>query len=532
MCPVMNTTSFSATTTVDQVIQADAALGRVFAAHGIDTCCGGGATLAEAAERGGIGLEALLQALGSGRVVQASPPAQGRTAASLSTSKPAAAHTDAGAASETSSFARFFISSLVFALSFGATLGALALANITLPAWNFLGSMPFGAAKTAHAYAQVFGFATLFIMGVAYHTMPRYKSTALADPGLASISFWLQAGGVLLLAVGMLIGPPLSVITWLVGTASLFGAALAFGSIVHRTLAATPPLPEGFEPYLRAGCVWLVVAAALSVLSVAAAAGVGIGFLPAVWAAALWGFIGCWIFGMSLRVLPAFMGLPTPRKRMLLFALYQGGVFLWVTNALLETWTQVPLLRGVAGAALALSTAVFVLRLGIFGPRLDSGQAGLRDDERFILTAYVWLIAALVFEPGWTAVTAAAGTTASRVVLDLGRHAFTLGFLTQMIIGVATRIVPVFTGNRLWSPVWSAATYYLLNAAVAVRWLQVVVGLGGIGAVGPYVSLSGPLGLAAFVAFTTNTFKTMRMRRQAAIATVPVPVRHAVAGGE
>lgn len=509
----MDAIRFAGATTVDEVIRADAAFGRVFAAHGIDTCCGGNATLAEAAKRAGIGLEALLQALGAG---QTAPTLE-------STCRPAAPHVHAPAPSESSHFTRFFIWSLIFALSFGATLGALLLGALTWPTWRFLGSVPLGPAKAAHAYAQVFGFATLFIMGVAYHTMPRFKGTSLADPGLASTSFWLQLGGVFLLAGGTLMGPPVSVLAWLAGTALLLCAALAFASIVHRTLAATPPLPEGFEPYLRAGCVWLVVAAALSVVSVAAAAGVGVEFLPAVWAAALWGFIGCWIFGMSLRVLPVFMGLPTPRKRRGLFVLYQGAVLLWVANAVLETWTQVPSLRAIAGAVLGLSVTVFVLRLGIFGPRQESAQAGARDYERFIVTAYLWLVAAVVFEPVWSAVTVVTGTAAPPVILDLGRHAFTLGFLTQMIIGVATRIVPVFTGNRLWSPMWSTATYGLLNAAVAVRALQAVSGLGGVVAVRPYVSLSGPLGLAAFAAFATNVFMTMRLRSQAAVTSVPAP---------
>jgi hypothetical protein len=354
--------------------------------------------------------------------------------------------------------------------------------------------------------------------------MPRYKSTVLADPGLAATSFWLQAGGVLVLAVGMLIGPPLSVVMWLAGTLSMLGAAIAFGAIVHRTLAATPPLPEGFEPYLRAGCVWLVVASGLSIGSVATAAGVGVGLQPAVWAAALWGFAGCWLFGMSLRVLPVFMGLPHPRQRHGLFLLYQGAVLLWVVNAVVETWTPLPWLRVAAGGALVLSVLAFVFRLGIFGPREERGGTGVRDYEQFILAAYVWLLAAITFEPGWSAGAAMLRTVAPPPVVDFGRHAFTLGFLTQMIIGVATRIVPVITGNQLWSATCTRATYYLLNAAVAVRALQAVVGLGGVEAVEPYVSLSGPLGLAAFGAFAINVLMTMRTRRRTTPVQVSVPL--------
>ncbi|MFN8625016.1 MAG: DUF542 domain-containing protein [Candidatus Binatia bacterium] len=513
----MDTNGFSASTTVEQVLKANPRLGGVFTAHGIDTCCGGGATLAEAAARGGMTLDALLGALGSEPAARTADAACGCPAGHAAPAATAATPTPMpAAAADAVSFAPFFSWSLGFALTFGATLGSLMLAAMALPSRNFLGGLSFLAVRAAHAYAQVFGFAALFIMGVAYHTMPRYKSTALAAPQLAAKTFWLQAGGVLVVTVGMLVGPPLSVPMWLAGTLSMLGAALAFWSIVHRTLGATPPLPEGFEPYLRAGCVWLVVASGLSVGSVAAAAGVGIGLQPAVWAAGLWGFAGCWLLGMSLRVLPVFMGLPHPRERRSLFYLYQGGVLLWVTSALVENWTPLPALRVAAGGALALAVVMFVFRLGIFGPREVPSGPGQRDYEKFIVTAYVWLLAAVVFEPGWSASAAAMGAAAAAPVFDLGRHAFTLGFLTQMIVGVATRIVPVITGKAMWSARCTRATYYLLNAAVVTRGLQAVVGIGGSEALVPYVALSGPLGMAAFGAFAANVIMTTRQRQETA----------------
>ncbi len=59
------------------------------------------------------------------------------------------------------------------------------------------------------------------------------------------------------------------------------------------------------------------------------------------------------------------------------------------------------------------------------------------------------------------------------------RFLFTLGFLTQMIVGVATRIVPVFTGAPPWSRTARDATFGLLNAAVAAPALEVAVESGG-----------------------------------------------------
>src|SRR5574337_554611 len=89
-------------------------------------------------------------------------------------------------------YVRLFAASLLFSLTFGSTLGALTLATLTLP-WNFLDGLPTDAARLAHGYTQIFGFAALFIMGVAYHVIPRFKAAPLAEPGVASASFWLRS---------------------------------------------------------------------------------------------------------------------------------------------------------------------------------------------------------------------------------------------------------------------------------------------------------------------------------------------------
>ena len=95
-------------------------------------------------------------------------------------------------------------------------------------------------------------------------------------------------------------------------------------------------------------------------------------------------------------------------------------------------------------------------------------------------------------------------------LIDFGRHAFTFGFLTQMIIGVALRILPALSGAALWSSAWRDATFWLLNGTVALRGLQVVVAFGGPPVLWPFTAVSGVLGVAAFVAFTVNLAMTLR----------------------
>ena len=86
-------------------------------------------------------------------------------------------------------FVPFFLGSLLLTLSFGATLGMINLARLTAT-WG-LGTLP-RPSVWAHGYVQVFGFMALFIMGVAYHVIPRFVSGPLARAGLVRWSFWLQ----------------------------------------------------------------------------------------------------------------------------------------------------------------------------------------------------------------------------------------------------------------------------------------------------------------------------------------------------
>ena len=399
-------------------------------------------------------------------------------------------------------YRHFLIVSLLFSLTFGALLGAATLAALTAP-WIGVAALPGFAARVAHGHAQVFGFAALFVMGVAYHALPRIKATPLAHPRLAAASFWPQTLGVLAIAAGAFADAPLG--GWLrtIGALGLVLGAAAFARVVDATLRAGGASPEGIDPWLRAGCAWLVIAALLAL-----AAAAGLPLMPAAWDAALYGFVASWILGLSLRMMPAFLRLQANRRgRGAIAVAYQAAVAAWVGVAALWPWQTLPLARAVAGLAIAGAVVVYVARLGLVG------RAPLPDErigERFFDAAYGWLAVWLLCVPVWGGLAALAGGDAPPPVTDFGRHAFTLGFLTQMIVGVAMRILPVLSGATLWSRGWRTATFWLLNATVAMRGLQVVVALGGPPALWPWVALSGALGIAAMTAFTVNLAMTLR----------------------
>jgi hypothetical protein len=172
-------------------------------------------------------------------------------------------------------------------------------------------------------------------------------------------------------------------------------------------------------------------------------------------------------------------------------------------------------LRVVGGIGLAVFGAWFVWQLGVLRPGVSSGVGFEEGYGKFIVSAYAWFLVALVFVPAWRALAEWSGHGAPAVVLDFGRHAFALGFMTQMVFGVAMRVVPVFSGATLWSGRWRDASFYLLNAAVLTRSIQVCAEVPRLQAVATYVWVSGVLGVAAFVAFAVNVVMTMRSRPRA-----------------
>jgi hypothetical protein len=109
----------------------------------------------------------------------------------------------------------------------------------------------------------------LFVMGVAYHVIPRFAGTPLVGSGGVPWSFWLQLTGVLTIATSHLVSAPRPIVV--AGGLALVGASVLFAQSIGRTLRRAAPSPEPFERWLLAGCGWLVASAILATIAVATA---------------------------------------------------------------------------------------------------------------------------------------------------------------------------------------------------------------------------------------------------------------------
>jgi hypothetical protein len=405
----------------------------------------------------------------------------------------------------------FLLASVALTLTFGATLGMINLARLTTP---WFGGLPTSSVR-AHAFVQVFGFVGLFVMGIACHVLPRFAGQPLGASRLVRPMLGLQLGGVLTIAGAFMLADDVLRWAWVAGSIGLIAAGCMFAIVVIRTLRGLRS-PERFGRWVIAGAIWQAAAAGGSLL----AATSGAEFLQTSWSVALWGFAGSWIFGIGRRIFPGFLkwkprapGLETPA-----FVSYQVGVVLSAAGAWPSTAQTVAWLAAAGAAALLVAVPLFSWCLGV-GTRPQARHDVEQGYQRFIVAGWTWLAVALAIGPLWTLISVLAGHPVPPLVTDFARHALAFGFVAQIMMGVATRILPVFTGNALWSRRGRTATFYLVNASVVLRALEAVVAFGFVPAAWPYIALAGPPALAAVVLFGLNVVLTIYGRPAAAAQT-------------
>jgi hypothetical protein len=366
---------------------------------------------------------------------------------------------------------------------------------------------------------QIFGFMTLFIMGVAYHVVPRFVGGDLQRARVVPWSFWLQVSGVVAIACGFFHDGAATRALWIAGTTALLAAAGLFCTAIMRTLSAGVQVREAFRPWIAAGAWWLVGASALALTSAVTG---DVTWHRVLWMAALSGFITSWIFGVGRRILPIFFGCQPrwPHLEAGVFVTYQAGAVAWVIGAWPGTeFLILDALRAAGAVLLITSVVAYTACLGLFtrpgGYRpMDSRIDGW---QKYVFGAWTWLFTGLALGPGWTAARVVTGAADSVLVYDFARHALAFGFAAQMMLGVASRVVPNFSGKALWSPRARDAAFYLLNMSMLIRALEVPIGFGAWSQAWNVIAWSGPLGVLAMILFTVNIMMTVRQR------SVPVP---------
>jgi len=555
----------SSETPIKDVIAAHPKTRVVFARHGLDTCCGGAHPVEMAARAHKLDVAALMAELesvaapksvgpearvrdviaqwpwtvrvferhgltGCGGVQGPDEPLgffatvhevdpeslMGELDETIAAGPPRETPTTATAAPQDDIYPPFIKGAILATLTGGATLGLVALTIAGLQGSLNTGLSWWTPLIQAHGHVQIFGWVALFIMGVAYHVVPRFKATDLHRPDLARRTFWLMAGGLTARALAQSYArDAFASAAGAAGAAAELVAVCLFARIIAHTIASSQAPRAGFERYLLAGNLWFLLLATANLGSMLSMAVTGDPVIPARLNSALIhvevvGFIGLWILGVSQRILPVFLGLRAlgaSLGRGVFWAINVGVALAAVAEISGATVLRVPAALLELGAVLA-----FVLGTRVFWKSAPSPHPDPKPYyRRFIVAAHAWLVFAATLL-AFTSLYEAAVAPLPHELTGSYRHAITVGFITAMMMGVASRIVPVFRGVPLQGVGLLDAAFWMLNAGCAIRVaFQGVAGFLG----GPFTlisSLSAYLEIPAIALFSFVIWRTLDTR--------------------
>lgn len=410
----------------------------------------------------------------------------------------------------------------------------------------------------AHGHLQLVGWVGLFIIGVSLFFMPRMAGTPIAHGGRVPAILWLIVSGLVLQTLARL-GFGYGGAEWVGGilrAAALAGALLEwFGIVIYvatvtETIRRSPnkssPGLRQVRPYFGMALTGWLVFATWRVMLVGAAARAGSVTLDRGWDQwAIEWFINLVLLPLtlafSIRNLPHFLyraPVYAPVHRW-------GWAYLGCVVALLFAW--LPPVLGTMDAAPSLAAVARLARDGIvlwlvwemnvfFRARplpyvlaeMDAAKPGSVSlpwktgwgrrewgrPEWLILSAYAWLVVAMVLDGAG----AAATLLGRRVPFgpDWVRHLVLLGFVTLLILGMAHKLIPGFLHQpRLAHPRLPLWIFLLANGAVIARFApQVGSWFPATGTAALHgFAVSGYLGMAAVALLGWNLWQTSRLPR-------------------
>ena len=407
----------------------------------------------------------------------------------------------AEAASETL-YKRFVFGALFVALTAGFGLGLVNLTRIVL-AQSFYEIS--GVLKQIHGHAQVFGWVGLFIMGVAFHAVPRMKMQPLRHVSAAKGCFVLMLMGVFLRVFAQplarhSVGAAVLLISGILELAAVGLFVWLLGGAVVRSEQEREP----YEKFIWASVVWFAVLAMWNfgiVFQMFLKRSVGIPSLQdALWIhAAFFGFIANMVFGFSLRVLPHFLGLRETKT--------------WAANVAFVLWNTAIFLRypveqlaWAASVLEAMAIVLFVWALGVFARRRTKIEIKGVDNTFawFVYLGYAWLLiaAATPFHADLFRLSASA------------RHTMAIGFVTPLIFGVSYRVLPIFNGVNLWSTRLMRVSFWHLAAGSTLAFSMALNNVFGTTWSYAWTGIAGFSVFAALVMFAVNIGMTLRTRAE------------------
>src|SRR5579883_2104565 len=432
-------------------------------------------------------------------------------------------------------FRRFFKAGVIIVLTVGCLWGAIDLLQIALRG-SFL-QVHLLPAIHAHAHAMIFGWVGMFVMGFAYQSFPRFKNTRLWGPELANGSFYLLAIGIGCRVIAEIVAPvAVGLALGAVSAICELSAVLLFMLVLYRTARQSIEPRSRYEKFIATSVLWFLLGTIGEVVfffakATAHSQQVLIRRIALIDGPLrdiqLLGFAALIIAGVSQRFVPVVYGLGQPKhdRQKLIFWLMNGSLVLDVASylALLTTGNRF------FGFTLELSYLLMLLWVVLLVIQLRVFTRTTQPDRswKFIRAAYIWLLVAIVMMPLLLPYSAWVGEGFSHAFWGAHRHAFTVGFISMMILGVSSRVVPILAGvdskrlDSLWGP------FLLLNAGCAGRVILEILTDSRPGIAYPLMGITGFVEVGALAWWGVGLWRVMNLSKthRATVLRVPIPVK-------
>ena len=427
-------------------------------------------------------------------------------------------------------YEKFIKTAIVIALSTGCVYGAFILFYMGIQ--HSLYSVPKVLIET-HGHTQIFGWCGLFIMGVSYFVLPRFYAVRIYSGKLANLSFYFMVAGIFLVFTYRTLLPLNNHFFFkaliLSGCSLEILAVLMFLIVAVKTvLSAEKQELETYETFLFSGYLWFLIVTVAHAGIVLYMINVNETVFPH---AAIYplrhiqvmGFITMVIFGVLSRTLPAFLGLKTPNAKMnliIMFMLNASVLVRAVSQPLMTYYADVNLpfyyvfntLYFTSACVELLSILLFLYNLNILTkPEVDfSGMEIEKSYEKFVWAGILWLIVAEIGMIIFAVQESFVGVPVSHAMIGSYRHAVTVGFITMMIFGFASRIIPISQGVKLHSYSSLTMCFILINTGSFLRVVFQPIAV-HTGSVPSYLimGISGLIESVAILLFGINIWRTL-----------------------
>lgn len=422
-------------------------------------------------------------------------------------------------------YQRFFKAAMFTTLSAGALWGALLLITIGLRK-SFTAISLFDI--NAHGHAQIYGWVGLFVMGASYYFIPKIKETNLWRRDLAITTFYLMITGIMarVIAEPLYEFPGMVQLAVISGLLEITAIAIFIVNIV-QTIRNSEGSAKAYDYYIYVALGWFLIQSIIDLFhlytTITAPTKELLLQQVSTWQAVLrdiqiHGFAMTMILAVSQHFLVEKFGLPQINTRRSLIALIVLTLGVVGESSLFVIYriTKQHVYAGIMYLAMIMIAAAVIMLIrpwwsAIWNNKFRYALARFNRLDRsfkFITAAYRWLfisLALLLLMPFYNLLTK---QPFSHAYYGATRHAITVGFISLMIVGVATTIVSFVLEQDQNMMANLTLPFWLINIGCALRvTIQIATDL--IPASFPLIGISGVMEVAGLTIWIVLLWQTM-----------------------